>query len=115
MDIRTTSAMLIHRLRLDGIERLPGVKETPSLTPYGVSGFQYPKLKLILQMVSTVPTNSDIFRILDRGERCHLHRMLSSTVDNWRRADEHQTCLFGQHNGDLQPGVPKNSFMHTHK
>lgn len=115
-DIRTLSALLLHRLRLDGIERLAGAHETQSVTPFGVSGLQYPKFKLLLQMVSNVASNSDFIRVLDRGERCHLHRMLSSTVDTWRRADEHQTCLLGRNYPvDPQPGYPRNPIMQSHK
>lgn len=114
-DIRTLSAILLHQLRLDGIERLPGVQESPTLIPFGISGLQYAKLKFILQTVPNVASNADILRMLDRKDRCHLHRMMSSAIDVWRRNDEHQTCLFGRNNGSQQPGSPKNPFMQPNK
>lgn len=114
-DIRTLSAILLYRLRLDGIERLPSVQETPTLIPYGISGVQYAKLKFILQLVPNVANSVDIFRILDRKDRCHLHRAMSSSIDAWRRNDEHQTCLFGRNDGNQQPGSPKNPFMQSSK
>lgn len=91
-DIRTLSALLLHQLRIDGIERLPGAHESNYVTPFGASGIQTAKFQVILRMVSNVATNLDIFRVLNQAEVCQLHRMISSTVEPWSRGDEHKIC-----------------------
>lgn len=95
-DIRTVSAALLHQLRLDGIERVPGVPESQNVTPFGPNGMMKPKFQLILQMVSNVQSNLQIFRSLNRKELCQLHRMISTSVEPWRRRDEHIVCPMHQ-------------------
>lgn len=95
-NIRIISATLLHKLRVDGIERTNGVKETKYVTPFGASGIMAAKFKLILQMVSNVATNLELLRVLNRNELCHLHQMLSVTVEPWERGDENKVCSMQQ-------------------
>lgn len=46
-DLRTFTASLVHRFRMDGIERAPGVFQ-PSVLPFSPSGFQFSKHRLLL-------------------------------------------------------------------
>lgn len=91
-DIRTLSAIILHKLRVDGIERVPGVPESKHITPFAPSGIMTPKFQLILRMISNVPNNGHIFKSLSRKELCQLHRMISTTVDPWKRKDEYNVC-----------------------
>lgn len=47
-DIRTLSTSLVHRFRLDGIERAPGVFASRAVLPYSPSAYQFFKHKLLL-------------------------------------------------------------------
>lgn len=38
LDIRRLSVNLMHRLRVDGIERTPGARETDNVVPFSVTG-----------------------------------------------------------------------------
>lgn len=46
-DMRTFSASLVHRFRMDGIERAPGVFQ-PTVLPFSPSGFQFSKHRVLL-------------------------------------------------------------------
>uniref|UniRef100_A0A4Y0BQA5 Uncharacterized protein n=1 Tax=Anopheles funestus TaxID=62324 RepID=A0A4Y0BQA5_ANOFN len=92
LDIRMLSAELIHRLRVDGIEKVPGVAETEWVTPHSPRGIMVPKYALQRQLVSNVPGRIDFEAFLTPFEICNLHRMLSSSVEPFQRDDERITC-----------------------
>lgn len=46
MDIRRLSVNIIHQMRLDGIERTPGVVENEMVIPFGVQGRMSPKFQV---------------------------------------------------------------------
>lgn len=92
MDMRTLSSALLHRFRLDGIERNPNVMQTDYVVPYTPSGNEFYKYKLIMDTL--IPGSSYLFpnERFTPIERCTLHWMLSSSVDKWDRGDESLTC-----------------------
>lgn len=92
MDMRTLSSALLHRFRLDGIERNPNVMQTDYVIPYTPSGKEFFKYKLIMDTL--IPGSSYLFpnERFTPIERCTLHWMLSSSVDVWERGDEGITC-----------------------
>lgn len=47
-DIRTISTSLVHRFRLDGIEKAPGVFASRAVLPYSPSAYQFFKHKMLL-------------------------------------------------------------------
>lgn len=47
-DIRQLAVQLVHRFRQDGIERAPGVFNSPTIIPFSPSGFQFSKHRIIL-------------------------------------------------------------------
>lgn len=47
MDMRTLSASLVHRFRMDGIERAPGIFQA-NVLPFSPSGFQFSKHRVLL-------------------------------------------------------------------
>lgn len=100
MNIRTLSTMLLHTIRIDGIEREPNARESDLVTPYGADGVMSPKFLILLKMVSNVTTNFDIRSALTESEICQLHRMISATVDPWERGDESNLCPLQYRNGN---------------
>lgn len=91
-DLRTLSVALLHRFRMDGIERIPDVPASPGVVPFRVTGHQFPKHKVLLQQL--IPGNAYTFpnESLSSQELCTLHFMLSSAVEPWERADEDEVC-----------------------
>lgn len=79
-------------LRVDGIEKAPGLQETEFLTPYSTRGIMVPKYTLLLQLVSNIPGSVEFEKFLSPLEVCLLHRMLSSTVEPYQRGDERTSC-----------------------
>lgn len=92
LDLRLLSTLLIHRLRIDGIQRAPGVRETSDVTPYGAKGLMNSKFQLILSMVPNISSNVDLKKALTDTEICQLHRILSTSVDPLERGDENRVC-----------------------
>ncbi|XP_058462274.1 uncharacterized protein LOC131437126 [Malaya genurostris] len=92
LDMRMLSVDLMHRLRVDGIEKAPGLQETEFVTPYSTRGIMVPKYTLLLQLVSDIPGSMELEQFLSPWEICSLHRMLSSTVEPYQRGDERTTC-----------------------
>ncbi|EAT35855.1 AAEL012007-PA [Aedes aegypti] len=92
LDMRMLSVELIHRLRIDGIEKAPGLQETEFVTPYSTRGIMVPKYKLLLQLVSNIPGTIEFDKFLSPWEICLLHRLLSSTVEPFQRGDERTSC-----------------------
>ena len=54
-----TTISLFHRFRLDGIERSPGVVESPGVLPFAVRGPAFYKHRLVLRYL--VPANNYLF------------------------------------------------------
>ncbi|XP_055628619.1 uncharacterized protein LOC129770049 isoform X2 [Toxorhynchites rutilus septentrionalis] len=92
LDMRMLSVELMHRLRVDGIEKAPGLQETEFLTPYSTRGIMVPKYALLLQLVSNIPGSVEFDKFLTPLEICLLHRMLSSTVEPYQRGEERASC-----------------------
>lgn len=92
LDIRTLSALILHRLRVDGIEKAPNIRETELVTPYRAKGIMSPKFQLVLQMVSDTPNSIELEKVLTPGEMCQLHRLISISVEPWERGDESTVC-----------------------
>lgn len=91
-DIRQLAVSLLHRFRQDGIQRAPGVMNTPGVIPYSPTGFQFPKFRILLTRL--IPGNALNFpnNTLSSEERCSLHFMLSSSFDTQVRGDEGTVC-----------------------
>lgn len=47
-DIRQLAVQMVHRFRQDGIERAPGVFNSPTIIPFSPSGFQFSKHRILL-------------------------------------------------------------------
>lgn len=92
LDIRSLSTIILHRLRIDGIQRAPGVRETDDVTPYRAKGLMSPKFQLLLTMVSNVSSSIDLRKALSETELCQLHRIISTSVEPWERGDENRVC-----------------------
>lgn len=101
MNARMLSTILLHTLRIDGIEREPTVRESDLVTPYGADGIMVPKFLLLLKMISNVSNTIDIRSALTESEMCQLHRMISTTIDPWERGDESVLCPLQYRNGDV--------------
>lgn len=91
-DIRTLSAIILHRLRIDGIEKAPGIRESDFVTPYRAKGIMGPKFQLLLQMVSNTANSIDLEKALNPTEICMLHRLISISVEPYERGDEERVC-----------------------
>ncbi|KAL1122400.1 hypothetical protein AAG570_003804 [Ranatra chinensis] len=79
----------------EGIERDPNIAAQGNLVvPYRPSGFQSYKYKLLINYLIPPSQGGDVFPedALTISERCSLHFMLSSSVDEWERGDEVSTC-----------------------
>lgn len=92
LDIRLLSVNILHRMRIDGIERAPSIQETDLVTPYGANGIMEPKYRLLLQLISNTPGHVTFENHLTPSELCQLHRMVSSSVEPYERGDESRTC-----------------------
>ncbi|XP_058835552.1 uncharacterized protein LOC131692488 [Topomyia yanbarensis] len=92
LDMRMLSVDLMHRIRIDGIEKAPGLQESEFVTPYSPRGIMVPKYTLLLQLVSDIPGTIEFQQFLSPLEICLLHRMLSSTIEPYQRGDERTTC-----------------------
>ncbi|XP_053685992.1 uncharacterized protein LOC128735535 [Sabethes cyaneus] len=92
LDMRMLSVDLLHRLRVDGIEKAPGLKETEFVTPFSARGLMVPKYSLLLQLISNIPGTVEFEQFLSPLEVCLLHRLLSSSVEPYQRGDERTTC-----------------------
>jgi len=92
MDIRQISVALLHRFRQDGIRRAPGVTPVDGVIPYSPTGFQFPKLRILLSRLLQGNANNFPNNSLTSTERCSLHFMMSSTFDTRVRGDENTVC-----------------------
>ncbi|XP_071580984.1 uncharacterized protein [Temnothorax nylanderi] len=79
MDIRTMSSSLMHRFKLDGIKHYKDVQERDGILPFGQSGRQSVKYKLIKEMVPGKPELFP-FDALTAIEQCTLHQAISNTI-----------------------------------
>ncbi|XP_049877861.1 uncharacterized protein LOC126375058 [Pectinophora gossypiella] len=91
LDMRMFSASLLRSLRLDGIER-SSVIETEFILPYRASAFQFHKYKVLMDLFLPSQNLLEVDSILTSEEKCLLHRMLSSAVQQWERGDENVVC-----------------------
>lgn len=103
LDMRQLSVQLTHRLRLDGIERATGVRETAHVTPFRAVGIQTAKFQLLLQLISDSTARLAFADWLTPAELCHLHRMLSATVEPWERGDEWRVCPLSVGSAERRP------------
>jgi hypothetical protein len=92
LDMRQLSVKLFHDLRIDGIERAPGIEEDEFATPYSPIGLMAPKLEVLKQFILDIPGTLSYSQLLSKFELCQLHRLLSSTVDPFERKSEIKTC-----------------------
>ncbi|XP_011349315.1 uncharacterized protein LOC105286222 isoform X2 [Ooceraea biroi] len=91
MDIRTMSSSLMHRFKLDGIEHYENIRAKSGILPYGQSGKQSVKYKLVKQMV---PGQPELFPsdALTAIERCTLHQAISNTIMKQSSRDTDILC-----------------------
>ncbi|XP_054267632.1 uncharacterized protein LOC128989676 [Macrosteles quadrilineatus] len=92
LDMRTLSTQIMTSYRLDGIERNPDIAPSPYVVPYGPSGNQFYRYKILMD--GLIPSSGNTFpdTALRTEEKCALHLMLSSSVDRNERGDESVTC-----------------------
>jgi hypothetical protein len=91
-DMRQLAISLVHRFRLDGIERDHRVLNTPGVLPFSPIGHQFFKHRLLLSRL--IPGNAINFpnNTLTALERCTLHFMMSSSFELRVRGDEATRC-----------------------
>ncbi|XP_026319841.1 uncharacterized protein LOC113230229 isoform X1 [Hyposmocoma kahamanoa] len=92
LDMRMFSTSLLQSLRLDGIERAGTLEESDSVLPYRATAFQFHKYKILMEIFLPSQNLLQVNETLTVGEGCFLHRMLSSTVQQWERGDENLVC-----------------------
>lgn len=92
IDIRDLAVSLVHKLKVDGIQRSPGIQETEYVTPYDANGNQVPKDEILLKLISPKDQMINFENYLNPDELCHLHKLISSSVDSLERGDEAKTC-----------------------
>lgn len=92
MDMREVVLSLVHRFKLDGIEKAKNIDPSPLIIPYSPVGFQFFKHKIILSKL--LPGNAVKFpnETLTMEEHCTLHFMLSTSIDTEIRGDESMRC-----------------------
>ncbi|KAF4529723.1 hypothetical protein B566_EDAN015352 [Ephemera danica] len=92
MDMRMLSATLVHRFRVDGVERAPTIQNSPGVIPFTTSGFQNGRYRLLVEQL--LPGSAVNFpnASLTAEERCAMHFWMSTTVDKWERGDESTVC-----------------------
>lgn len=91
MDMREVASTLVHRFRMDGIERAPG-QFVQNVLPFSPSAFQFSKHRVLLSRL--VPGSGAQFpnAALTAHERCALHFMLSTSIERQARNDEQNVC-----------------------
>ncbi|KAK3926904.1 5-methylcytosine rRNA methyltransferase NSUN4 [Frankliniella fusca] len=91
-DLRVLTTTLLHRFRVDGLERDPLVLASPGVTPYRLSGLQHARHNVLAGRL--LSGSADMFPdgALNAQQQCALHWMLSSAVDPWERGDERWLC-----------------------
>nr|CAD7200131.1 unnamed protein product [Timema douglasi] len=106
MDIKMLTHTLLHRFRMDGIERSPKVVQSSGVTPFSPTGVQYPKHQILIGEL--ISGNDVIFPnvTLTAKEKCALHFMLSSSVDMWERGDEDIVCPHDFNTAHHQLAIP---------
>lgn len=84
IDLRVFTASLLHRFKFDGIEWHKDLKFGDGVLPFGATGPQRTKNRVIEELV---PGNYKQFPdyVLTKLERCALHRALSNTI--WEHED----------------------------
>lgn len=90
--IRELAVSLVHKVRVDGIQRSPENQETEYVTPYDANGNQVAKDEILLKLISPMDPMINFENYLSPDELCHLHKLISSSVDSYERGDEAKTC-----------------------
>lgn len=70
-DMRQLATSLVHRFRMDGIERAPGVF-VPSVLPFSPSGFQFSRHRLLLSRLLPGHANNFPNNTLTTEERVSI-------------------------------------------
>lgn len=92
IDMRQLTVNIFHELRLDGIERTPGVLESDIVTPYRATGSQVYKFDLLKNLISHSSNKLNFEDFLTKTEICYLHKLISGGVEPYMRGDEVRTC-----------------------
>lgn len=105
IDIRHLATNIFHELRLDGIERTPGVLESDFVTPYRATGIHVYKFDLLRNLVSHTSQKLNFENYLTESEICYLHKLISAGVEPYIRGDEVRTCPVARQigNGPSRP------------
>nr|XP_012151290.1 PREDICTED: uncharacterized protein LOC100883936 isoform X2 [Megachile rotundata] len=89
-NLRTMSSAILHRFKFDGIEYQNNVHPSEGILPFGATGTQRIKHKLIEDLIpsdiQTLPVH-----VLSQTERCILHRSISNTILRYD-IDGNNTC-----------------------
>ncbi|XP_043288146.1 uncharacterized protein [Venturia canescens] len=109
MNIRTISTSLLHRFKFDGIEFYSESRVKEGVLPFGGTGSQRSKHRIIEELV---PGNRLAFPVeaLTIQERCTLHRAISNTIWEHGEADRDKLCIEGvteKFSDRSMPGEPK--------
>lgn len=91
-DIKEIAVSLLHRFRMDGIEQCQQCNFRSNVLPFGPSGFQFSKHRLLLSRLIPGNVNSFPNHTLSTVERCALHFLLSSSIETQVRGDESTRC-----------------------
>lgn len=91
MDLRNFASALLHRFKFDGIEFYPDIKFTEGVLPFGGTGFQQTKYRVIEELI---PGNEKSFpeESLSLLERCALHRAISNTIWEHEMPESEKFC-----------------------
>lgn len=100
IDIRHLVTNIFHELRLDGIERTPGVLESDIVTPYRATGSQVHKFDLLKNLISHTSHKLNFEDFLTKTEICYLHKLISAGVEPYFRGDEIRTCPVTRRTGN---------------
>lgn len=100
IDIRHLVTNIFHELRLDGIERTPGVLESDFVTPYRATGIQVYKFDLLRNLISHTSQKLNFENYLTKTEICYLHKLISASVEPYIRGDEVRACPVTRQSGN---------------
>ncbi|XP_046673262.1 uncharacterized protein LOC124362633 [Homalodisca vitripennis] len=109
LDMRTLSTQIMNSYRMDGIEKNPDVAPSQYVTPFGPSGNQFYRYKILMD--GLIPTSGNTFSdtALRSEEKCAIHMMLSASVDRNERGDESTVCNSLTNYVRWDSRVPRNS------
>lgn len=114
MDIKDLTVSLLHRFKQDGIEYQKGTHPSSLVLPFGSSGYQFQKHKILLTRL--IPGDARRFpnETLTTQEQCALHFMVSNSIDLHVRGDEAQRCssLAQYRTNRIPRGADVETFKH---